>query len=173
MSTNRSNDRSSCLRSPRRRPVTAALWSAADLPPLSRRKTGHPCLRAFPAGGPPDDSPCSLCSGLRALCGKSFSALSTLAHFSQTPVSTLHLVQNEYINAYDTNTWRETIRTSHKQSADHKSPNPPSRAPEPSHNSRGDIGRTPAYEQERNSSLTGVPDGQRGYLSFSYFPVSL
>jgi len=34
------------------------------------------------------------------------------------------LAQEEYINAFGTNYWRETIRTSHEQSADHKSPIP-------------------------------------------------
>jgi len=52
-------------------------------------------------------------------------------HLGQTLVQTLHLAQDEYINAYGTDSWRETIRTSHEQSADHTSPDPPSPAPEP------------------------------------------
>ena len=36
---------------------------------------------------------------LRALCGKSFSALSTLAYLGQNLRPTLHLAQDEYINA--------------------------------------------------------------------------
>jgi hypothetical protein len=32
---------------------------------------------------------------------------------AKTFVQTLHLAQDEYINAYGTNSWRETIRTSH------------------------------------------------------------
>ena len=39
---------------------------------------------------------------------------------------TLHLAQHEYINVYGSSSWRETIRNSHGQSADHISPDPPS-----------------------------------------------
>ncbi len=34
---------------------------------------------------------------------------------AKTFVQTLHLAQDEYINAYGTNSWRETIRTCHEQ----------------------------------------------------------
>ena len=81
-------------------------------------------------------SACDLSSAL----GRLFSAVaqgqmkpktaSTLAYLGQTLVQALHLAQNEYINAYGTNTWRETIRTSHEQSADHTEPAPASPAPE-------------------------------------------
>jgi hypothetical protein len=43
-------------------------------------------------------------------------------YLGQTLVQILPLAQDEYINAYDTDTWRETIRESHEQSADHTSP---------------------------------------------------
>jgi hypothetical protein len=57
---------------------------------------------------------------------------STLAYLSQTLVQILPLAQDEYINAYDTDTWRETIRTSHEQSAKHtEEPDPESPTPEP------------------------------------------
>src|SRR5229473_294050 len=82
-------------------------------------------------------SACDLSSAL----GRLFSAVaqgqvkpktaSTLAYLGQTLVQTLHLAQHEYINAYGTNSWRETIRTSHEQSADHTSPDPESPTPEP------------------------------------------
>ncbi len=92
-----------------------------------------------------NNSLCSLCSAFCALCGKSFSSLtgphwpgqvkpktaSTLAYLGQTLVQTLPLAQHEYINAYGTNSWRETIRTSHEQSANHTSPDPESPTPEP------------------------------------------
>src|SRR5229473_4577389 len=45
-------------------------------------------------------------------------------------VQALPLAQDEYINAYGTDSWRETIRTSHEQSADHTSPDPQSPDPE-------------------------------------------
>jgi len=44
------------------------------------------------------------------------SPASTLAYLGQTLVQILPLAQDEYINAYDTDTWRETIRTSHSAS---------------------------------------------------------
>ncbi len=75
-------------------------------------------------------SACDLSSAL----GRLFSAVaqgqvkpktaSTLAYLGQTLVQALHLAQHEYINAYGTNSWRETIRTSHEQSANHTSPDP-------------------------------------------------
>jgi hypothetical protein len=45
-------------------------------------------------------------------------------YLGQTLVQTLHLAQHEYINAFGTDSWRETIRTSHEQSANHTSPDP-------------------------------------------------
>jgi hypothetical protein len=51
-------------------------------------------------------------------------------YLGQTLVQTLHLAQHEYIKAYGANSWRETIRTSHKQSANHTS-DPESPEPEP------------------------------------------
>jgi hypothetical protein len=75
-------------------------------------------------------SACDLSSAL----GRLFSAVaqgqvkpktaSTLAYLGQTLVQTLHLAQGEYINAFGTNYWRETIRTSHEQSVNHTSPDP-------------------------------------------------
>ncbi len=62
--------------------------------------------------------------GQRGIC---FSPL----YLGQTLVQTLHLAQDEYINAHGTDSWRKTIRTSHEQSADHMEPDPPSPTPEP------------------------------------------
>src|SRR5229473_7691637 len=62
--------------------------------------------------------------GQRGIC---FSPL----YLGQTLVQKLHLAQPQYINAYGTNSWRETIRTSHEQSADHISPDPQSPPPQP------------------------------------------
>jgi len=45
-------------------------------------------------------------------------------YLGQTLVQILPLAQDECINAYNTDTWRETIRTSHEQSANHMSPDP-------------------------------------------------
>src|SRR5579864_851969 len=68
-------------------------------------------------------SACDLSSAL----GRLFSAVaqgqvkpktaSTLAYLGQTLVQILPIAQDEYINAYDTDHWRETIRASHEQSA--------------------------------------------------------
>jgi len=79
-------------------------------------------------------SACDLSSAL----GRLFSAVaqgqvkpktaSTLAYLAQSLVQTLPLAKHEYINAYGTDTWRNTIRTSHEQSADHAAPEPQSPA---------------------------------------------
>jgi hypothetical protein len=58
-------------------------------------------------------------------------AASTLAYLGQTMVQTLHLAENEYINAFGTDSWREAIRTSHEQSADHSGPAPKSPPADP------------------------------------------
>src|SRR5712675_2304667 len=86
-------------------------------------------------------SACDLSSAL----GRLFSAVaqgqvkpktaSTLAYLAQSLVQTLPLAKHEYINAYDTDTWRDTIRASHELSADHfaddTSPDPQSPTPTP------------------------------------------
>jgi hypothetical protein len=46
----------------------------------------------------------------------------TLAYLGQTIGQIVPLAQHEYIQAYSTNTWRATIRTSHEQSADNAAP---------------------------------------------------
>lgn len=81
-------------------------------------------------------SACDLSSAL----GRLFSAVaqgqikpktaSTLAYLGQTLVQTLHIAQDEFINAYGANSWRNTIRTSHEQSINRKSPKPQSPKPE-------------------------------------------
>ena len=55
----------------------------------------------------------------------------TVAYLAQTLLQTIRMSQDEHINAFGTNYWRETIRTSHEQSADHTSPEPQSPPPEP------------------------------------------
>jgi hypothetical protein len=149
MSTIRSKDRS-CL---------CAFTFADGRRCRTPRQTGHPYLCAFHARKESQAlageeagkdiayhlsgsylSACDLSSAL----GRLFSAVaqgqvkpktaSTLAYLGQTLVQTLHLAQHEYINAYGANSWRQTIRTSHEQSADHTSPDPESpdpQSPEP------------------------------------------
>jgi hypothetical protein len=146
MSTNRSKDRSSLCS------FTFADGRRCRTP----RQTGHPYLCAFHARKEAQAlagdeagkeiayhlsgsyvSACDLSSAL----GRLFSAVaqgqvkpktaSTLAYLGQTLVQALPLAQHEYVNAYGTNSWRETIRTSHEQSADHTSPDPQSPPPEP------------------------------------------
>jgi hypothetical protein len=73
---------------------------------------------------------------LRSALGRLFSAVaqgqikpktaSTLAYLGQTLVQNLHLAQNEYINAFGTTSWRETICDSYNQCADHGSSVPQS-----------------------------------------------
>ncbi len=137
MSTNSSNDRSS---------LCAFTFSDSRQCRMPRR-VGHPYLCAFHARKEAQAldgeaagrdiayhlsgnylSACDLTSAL----GRLFSAVaqgqlkpktaSTLAYLGQTLAQTLHLAQDEYINAYGTDFWRETIRTSHERSTDHMSP---------------------------------------------------
>ena len=148
MSTNSSNDRSSLCA------FTFADSRQCRMP----RRAGHPYLCAFHARKEAQAldgeaagrdiayhlsgnylSACDLTSAL----GRLFSAVaqgqvkpktaSTLAYLGQTLAQTLHLAQDEYINAYGTDFWRETIRTSHEQSTDHMSltPNHQLRPPSP------------------------------------------
>ncbi len=151
MSTIRSKDRSSLC----------AFTFADGRRCRTPRQTGHPYLCAFHARKESQAlageeagkdiayhlsgsylSACDLSSAL----GRLFSAVaqgqvkpktaSTLAYLGQTLVQTLPLAQHEYINAYGANSWRQTIRTSHEQSADHTSPDdappdPPSPPAEP------------------------------------------
>src|SRR5713101_3430709 len=141
MSTNRSKDRSSLCsfmfvdgrhcRIPRQlgHPYLCAFHARKDAQALAGEAAGKDI--AYHLSGS-FVSACDLSSAL----GRLFSAVaqgqvkpktaSTLAYLGQT------LVQDEYINAYDTDTWRETIRTSHEQSAKHtEEPAPESPTPEP------------------------------------------
>jgi len=98
-------------------------------------------------------SACDLSSAL----GRLFSAVaqgqvkpktaSTLAYLGQTLVQTLHLAQHEYINAFGSDSWRETVRYNFDLSADYQSPTPqpaptPQSAPPPRSSRRTD--RQPA-----------------------------
>src|ERR1700756_20877 len=139
MSTNRSKDRASLCS------FTFADGRQCRMP----RREGHPYLCAFHArkeaqslaGQEAAEDIAYLLSGsfisacdLSSALGRLFSAVaqgqvkpktaSTLAYLSQSLVQTLPLAQHEYIQAYDTDTWRDTIRTSHEQSADHFAAHP-------------------------------------------------
>jgi len=145
MSTHCSNDRSSLCsftfadgrqcRTPRAtHPYLCAFHARKEAQALAGQEGGEEI--AYHLSGS-YVSACDLSSAL----GRLFSAVaqgqvkpktaSTLAYLGQTLVQTLPLAQHEYINAYGTNSWRETIRTSHEQSANHTSPDPQSPPPEP------------------------------------------
>src|SRR5882762_276470 len=149
MSTNRSKDRSSLCsfmfvdgrkcRIPRQlgHPYLCAFHARKDAQALAGEAAGKDI--AYHLSGS-FVSACDLSSAL----GRLFSAVaqgqvkpktaSTLAYLGQTLVQILPLAQDEYINAYDTDTWRETIRESHEQSAKHSAPatgDAPSPTPEP------------------------------------------
>jgi len=141
MSTNRSKDRASLCsftfvdgrrcRMPRRdgHPYLCAFHARKEAQALAGQELGQEIAYHLSASYV---SACDLSSAL----GRLFSAVaqgqikpktaSTLAYLGQTLVQTLHLAQNEYIQAFGTNYWRETIRTSHEQSADNVSPDPQS-----------------------------------------------
>ena len=55
----------------------------------------------------------------------------TLAYLGHTLVQTMRLAQHEYINAFGTSEWRETVRHAHEQCADYIYPDSLSAAPEP------------------------------------------
>src|SRR5713226_4023542 len=146
MSTNRSNARASLCsftfadgrqcRTPRAaHPYLCTFHARKDAQALAGEAAGKDI--AYHLSGA-FVSACDLSSAL----GRLFSAVaqgqvkpktaSTLAYLGQTLVQILPLAQDEYINAYDTDTWRETIRTSHEQSAKHtEEPDPESPTPEP------------------------------------------
>ena len=50
---------------------------------------------------------------------------STLAYLGQTLLQTIHLAQNEYINAFGADAWRRVICSSVNDNADHRNPPPP------------------------------------------------
>jgi hypothetical protein len=52
----------------------------------------------------------------------------TLAYLSQTLVQTIHLAEDEYINAFGTDSWRQAVRNSVRQNFDYRNPSP---SPEP------------------------------------------
>src|SRR5467141_1655828 len=137
MSTNRPKDRSSLCsfmfvdgrhcRIPRQlgHPYLCAFHARKDAQALAGEAAGKEI--AYHLSG----SFVSACD-LRAALGRLFSAVaqgqvkpktaSTLAYLAQSLVQTLPLARHEYINAYDPDTWRDTIRASHELSADHASP---------------------------------------------------
>src|SRR5712691_11559858 len=145
MSTHRCKDRSSLCsftfvdgrhcRIPRRvdHPYLCAFHARKEAQSLAGQEAGKDI--AYHLSGS-FVSACDLTSAL----GRLFSAVaqghvkpktaSTLAYLGQTLVQILPLAQDEYINAYDTDTWCETIRESHEQSANHSSPDPQSPEPE-------------------------------------------
>ncbi|HXN53081.1 MAG TPA: hypothetical protein VN943_14210 [Candidatus Acidoferrum sp.] len=151
MSTNRSKDRSSLCsftfadgrhcRTPRRdgHPHLCAFHARKEAQALAGHEAGQEI--AYHLSGR-YVSACDLSSAL----GRLFSAVaqgqikpktaSTLAYLGQTLVQNLHLAQNEYINAFGTDSWRETVRASHNQPAKHMSPDsqspPPAPTPTPS-----------------------------------------
>ena len=59
----------------------------------------------------------------------------TLAYLAQTLVQTIHLAQDEYINAFDTDAWRKSVRNSVKGNHDYLFPpapkTPQNQAPQP------------------------------------------
>src|SRR5467141_777733 len=168
MSTNRSKDRSSLCsfmfvdgrrcRIPRQlgHPYLCAFHARKDAQALAGEAAGKEI--AYHLSGS-FVSACDLSSAL----GRLFSAVaqgqvkpktaSTLAYLGQTLVQILPLAQDEYINAYDTDTWRETIRTSHEQSAKHtEEPDPESPTPEPEPEAEPAPAPTPAAAPDASST---------------------
>jgi hypothetical protein len=53
----------------------------------------------------------------------------TLAYLSQTLAQTIHISQDEYINALGTDSWRKAVRNSVRQNFDYRNASPPSETP--------------------------------------------
>jgi hypothetical protein len=144
MSTTRSKDRSSLCsftfvdarrcRMPRRagHPYLCAFHARKEAQALAGQKAAEEIAYHLSSSYV---SACDLSSAL----GRLFSAVaqgqikpkiaSTLAYLAQTIVQNLHLAENEYINAFGTDTWRDTIYNSHNQSANLSAPAPQPPAP--------------------------------------------
>src|SRR6266849_7690738 len=75
----------------------------------------------------------------------------TLAYLSQTLVQTIHLAEDEYINAFDTDSWRKAVRNSVHQNFDYRSASP---APEPPPDQAP---QTPPAQQPAPSPHTPLP----------------
>jgi hypothetical protein len=147
--------------SPRRAPVPLRVPRRKDAQALAGEAAGKDI--AYHLSG----SFVSACD-LRTALGRLFSAVaqgqvkpktaSTLAYLGQTLVQTLHIAQDEYINAYGTNSWRESIRISHQQSIDHfadnTSPDRESSDPEPER--EPDPNQEPASEPASTPEATSV-----------------
>jgi hypothetical protein len=164
MSTNRSKDRFSLCsftfadgrqcRTPRAaHPYLCVFHARKDAQALAGEAAGEEI--AYHLSG----SYVSACD-LNSALGRLFSAVaqghvkpktaSTLAYLGQTLVQNLHLAQDEYINAFGTNYWRETVRRNFDLSADPPSPDPepepePEPAPAPTPETASDA--SPASEQ--------------------------
>jgi hypothetical protein len=80
----------------------------------------------------------------------------TLAYLGQTMVQALHLAQDEYINAYGTDTWRETIRESLDQSENRMHPDP--KSPDPESEPDPEPASEPAPATAAPSSASPAPD---------------
>jgi hypothetical protein len=136
MSTIRSKDRSSLCsftfadgrqcRTPRAaHPYLCVFHARKDAQALAAEAAGEEI--AYHLSG----SYVSACD-LNSALGRLFSAVaqghvkpktaSTLAYLGQTLVQNLHLAQAEYINAFGTNYWRETVRNNFDLSADPPAP---------------------------------------------------
>ena len=170
MSTNRSNARASLCsftftdgrqcRTPRAaHPYLCTFHARKDAQALAAEAAGKDI--AYHLSGA-FVSACDLSSAL----GRLFSAVaqgqmkpktaSTLAYLGQTIVQALQLAQVEYIKAFGTNYWRESIRISHQQSIDHFAGNtsPDRESPDPEPEREPDPNQEPASEPASTPEAT-------------------
>ena len=172
MSTNHSKDRSSLCsfmfvdgrycRIPRQagNPYLCAFHARKEAQALAGQEAGKDI--AYHLSGS-YVSACDLSSAL----GRLFSAVaqgqvkpktaSTLAYLGQTLVQNLHLAQDEYINAYGTDSWRKTIRESHEQSAKHTEEEPDPESPEPAPETAPASTPEPASDASPASEQASIP----------------
>ena len=81
-------------------------------------------------------------------------AARTLAYLAQTLAQTIHLSQDEYINAFGTDAWRQAVRDSVRQNASRET-EPPRPAPE------SQSATPPAPNPPANQAAPAAPPAQR------------
>jgi hypothetical protein len=107
----------------------------------------------------------------------------TVAYLAQTLLQTIHLAQDEYINAFSNRVWGETIRNAVRQNWKYRHPAPPPNAapaPAPPPNSSANIPSAPAPTSNPSVAPSNdchsepneaSPPGQEPALSAAHSPL--
>jgi hypothetical protein len=84
-------------------------------------------------------------------------AAGIVAYIAQTLAQTIHLAQDEYINAFSTDDWRDTIRHCVDQNFDYRHPSPPPQ-PQPTDPPESDPAPTSPRQPPEPESSTSECD---------------